>query len=67
MAVTDEVFRGTIINTVTVTAPAGIIDPDESNNSATDSSLTDGLFADSFETPLQVIKRWLETFFSNEG
>ncbi len=62
---------GTLDNTATATAPGGVLDPNSSNNSATDSDhVEDPVFADGFESGntsawsvtvgAVVVKRWSE-------
>ena len=53
-------FIGVITNTVTVTPPANITDPDMGDNSGVDQSATQALFLNRFEDPLGMLKRWLE-------
>ena len=64
-AATDPGFEGVINNTVMVTAPSNITDPEPGDNSATDTSSTEGMFMDGFEDSMGTLKRWLEEILAN--
>ena len=64
-AATAVDFVGLITNTVTVTPPSNITDPDPGNNTATDQTATQAIFMNSFEEPLGMLKRWLEEILKN--
>ncbi len=65
-ATVDDQFSGIISYSVSVTPPAGLVDPDTNNNMATDTTATDGLFEDGFEEPLLLLRQWLDSVSSSD-